>query len=182
MGKRLRQGCQQRSSVTAINNQTEKERTKAMENNGNEMINAEEFYQDNCQEAEKMLQDPGKIDKLLKRLEKKLSKIKRLPAKAVETLTYVPKMGMLLNSYLRGDYTEIPVGIITAIIGVLVYFVSPIDTIPDFLGAPGYIDDAAVVAGSLYLVKNDIDEYMAWRINTGLDVDEMILDADVAID
>lgn len=181
MGKRFLQGYwQQRPAVTTANKQTEKERMKAMDNN--EIMNADELYQDNCQEAEEMLQDPGKIDRLLKRLEKKLSKIKALPAKVVETLAYVPKMGMLLNSYLRGDYTEIPVGIITAIIGVLVYFVAPIDAIPDFLGAPGYVDDAAVVAGSLYLVKNDIDEYMVWRVNTGLDEDEMILDADVAID
>jgi len=139
-------------------------------NNYNENYDTEEIFQDSLQEAQELMKDKGKIDKLLKRLERKLHGIPKLG----DALTYIPKMGMLVNSYFRGDYTEVPVGIITAIIGVLVYFVSPIDAIPDCIPGVGYLDDAAVASGSLYLVKNDLDEYMAWRIRIGLDEDNIL--------
>jgi len=133
--------------------------------NENYEFNTNELYEDSYQKAEKILKNPGKIDKMLMRLERKLQGLPKLG----DALAYVPKMGMLISSWIRGDYTEVPVGIITAIIGVLVYFISPIDAIPDFIPGIGLLDDAAVVSGSLYLVKKDIDEYMAWRIQVGLD-------------
>jgi len=140
--------------------------------NENYEFNTNELYEDSYQKAEKILKNPGKIDKMLKRLERKLQGLPKLG----DALAYVPKMGMLISSWIRGDYTEVPVGIITAIIGVLVYFISPIDAIPDFIPGIGLLDDAAVVSGSLYLVKKDIDEYMAWRIQVGLD--ETVLSED----
>ena len=144
----------------------------------NENFDTEEIIQDSLQKAEALMKNQGKIDKLLKRLERKLHLIPKLG----DALAYVPKMGMLINSYFRGDYTEVPVGIITSIIGVLVYFVSPIDAIPDCIPGIGYLDDAAVVSGSLYLVKNDLDEYMAWRIRIGLDEEETLMETETAIE
>lgn len=139
-----------------------------MENH--EIIDAEEIFQENYHEAEKMLNHPDKIDRMLKRLEKKLKGLPKLGG----ALAYIPKMGMLINSYIRGQYTDVPIGTIVGVIGVVMYFVLPIDAIPDFVPGVGYLDDAAVANGSLYLVKNDLDEYMRWRAFTGLDADESV--------
>lgn len=136
----------------------------------NEIINAEEIFQENYQEAEKMLNHPDRIDRMLKRLEKKLKGLPKLGG----ALAYIPKMGMLINSYIRGQYTDVPIGTIVGVIGVVMYFVLPIDAIPDFVPGVGYLDDAAVASGSLYLVKNDLDEYMRWRVLVGLDADESV--------
>ena len=130
-------------------------------------INTDKLYQDNCHKAKKMLEDPGKIDQLLKRLDKKLRKISCLK-KLGEGLTYVPKMGMMLNSWFRGNYTDIPIGTIVAIIVALTYFILPIDLIPD-IPPFGYVDDAALIAFVLSLIKDDLDEYMKWRVKVGLD-------------
>lgn len=136
----------------------------------NEIINVEEVFQENYQEAEKMLNHPDKIDRMLKRLEKKLQGLPKLGG----ALAYIPKMGLLINSYIRGQYSDVPIGTIIGVIGVVMYFVLPFDAIPDFVPGVGYLDDAAVASGSLYLVKNDLDEYMRWRVLTGLDADESV--------
>lgn len=138
--------------------------------NNNEFINAEEFFQGNCQKAEKMLAHPDKIDRMLKRLEKKLQGLPKLGG----ALAYIPKMGMLINSYIRGQYMDVPIGTIIGVIGVVMYFVLPIDAVPDFVPGVGYLDDAAVASGSLYLIKGDLDEYMRWRVLIGLDSDESV--------
>ena len=51
-----------------------------------------------------------------------------------------------MKSYIQGEYKDVPIGIIIAIISALVYFVSPIDILPDSIPIVGYFDDAAVVA------------------------------------
>ena len=133
-------------------------------------IDTEELFQDSYEKAQDMIQDRGKAEKLLKRLERKLQNSSKLG----KALAYIPKMGMLINSWLKGEYSEIPIGTLAAVIGVLIYFVSPIDAIPDFFPGIGLLDDAAVTSGALYLIKSDLDEYMNWRESEGLDEDFII--------
>jgi uncharacterized membrane protein YkvA (DUF1232 family) len=47
---------------------------------------------------------------------------------------------------------ETPVRVRAAIIGALVYFVVPADTLPDFMPLLGFTDDAAILAATLQLV------------------------------
>ena len=72
-------------------------------------------------------------------------------------------MTSLVKSYINKEYTDIPIGSIIAIISALIYFVSPIDIIPDSIPIIGYFDDAAVVAACWKLVDSDIEEYEKWR-------------------
>ncbi|RNC65854.1 MAG: DUF1232 domain-containing protein [Desulfuromonadales bacterium] len=43
-----------------------------------------------------------------------------------------------------------------AIIGALGYFISPIDTLPDFIPGVGYTDDLAVIAAALVTVASHV--------------------------
>lgn len=60
-----------------------------------------------------------------------------------------------------------PIGSIIAITSALIYFVSPIDILPDGLPVVGLIDDAIVIAVCLKLVESDVDEYAKWREDNG---------------
>ena len=109
--------------------------------------------------AEEMLKDQDKMERFLQRLEKKL---KVIPL-AGDKLADVPIMVSLIRSYVRKEYTDIPIGTIIAIVSALVYFVSPIDIVPDSIPVLGYFDDAAVVAACWKLVDSDVEEYVKWR-------------------
>ncbi len=52
---------------------------------------------------------------------------------------------------------------ILLVVAALLYFLSPLDTIPDFLGAIGFTDDAAVVLFVLNAIKNEISHYRDWQ-------------------
>lgn len=52
----------------------------------------------------------------------------------------------LIKDYYTGDYRQAPFWTIAAIVTALLYVLSPIDAIPDFIPVIGYVDDAAVVA------------------------------------
>lgn len=118
-------------------------------------------------EAEKLLHDVDELERFLQRLEKKL---KTIPI-AGNKLAVLPTMVSLVRNYIKKEYTDIPIGTVIAIVSALVYFVSPIDIVPDSIPVLGYFDDAAVVGACWKLVESDIDEYERWR-----ELNEKIMD------
>jgi len=134
------------------------------------IIDAEELFQGNYKKAQKLVNKPDKVDKLLKDLKNKLKGLPILD----DRLTFLPKMAMLLNSFIRKQYTKVPITSIFAIISAISYFVLPFDAIPDFIPVIGLLDDAAVVGLALHLIGKDLEDYMDWRIQVGLDKAEPI--------
>ncbi|MBC8460274.1 MAG: DUF1232 domain-containing protein [Deltaproteobacteria bacterium] len=72
----------------------------------------------------------------------------------------------VIQDYISGEYREIPWWSIAAIVAALLYVLSPIDLIPDFIPVIGYIDDALVVAACLAMVEQDLQNYRDWKKNT----------------
>ena len=71
-------------------------------------------------------------------------KIKEMPLVG-KKFTMIPVMISLVKNYVQGKYTTVPYGTILAVLSALIYFLSPIDIIPDFIPLAGYLDDMAVV-------------------------------------
>ncbi len=69
----------------------------------------------------------------------------------------------MLRSYYKGVYIEIPYKVILTVVGVLIYWLAPADLIPDFIPGVGYLDDSAVVALTLKLIKDDLDTFKDWK-------------------
>ncbi len=69
----------------------------------------------------------------------------------------------LLGDYRAGKYRQIPYRSIAAAAGAVLYLVSPMDIIPDFLPMFGLTDDAAVLALCLRLVARDLADYRKWK-------------------
>ena len=66
----------------------------------------------------------------------------------------------IMNNYISvKPYKKLPVGTIAAIVGTLLYVLSPVDLIPDFIPGIGYLDDAAVLALCLNFTRFDVEEY-----------------------
>ena len=69
----------------------------------------------------------------------------------------------LLKDWYKGRYKDVPWMVISSAGGALLYVLSPIDLIPDFIPVIGYLDDAAVFAACLKFVRKDLDKYREWK-------------------
>jgi uncharacterized membrane protein YkvA (DUF1232 family) len=68
----------------------------------------------------------------------------------------IPFAEELLTAYYCALDRETPSHVRFALLGALAYFISPLDILPDFLPIIGLTDDAAVLAGVLKLVWDNI--------------------------
>lgn len=119
------------------------------------------IYEKGKEHAKTLLEEPDKLEIVLQKVEKKL---KVIPIVG-ETFSIVPAMISLVRSYIKKEYTEVPLGTILGIISALVYILSPIDLVPDIPGSPvGYLDDAAIIILCLKAgAKDDIEDYQKWK-------------------
>ncbi|MFC4728020.1 YkvA family protein [Coralloluteibacterium thermophilus] len=69
----------------------------------------------------------------------------------------------MLNDYRRGAYRDLPWTSIAATVATLLYVLSPIDAIPDFIPVLGLVDDAMIVGLCLKAIGTDLDRYTQWR-------------------
>jgi uncharacterized membrane protein YkvA (DUF1232 family) len=76
----------------------------------------------------------------------------------------------LLNAYAKGQYRDISFESLALIVASIIYFVMPIDVIPDFIVAMGFVDDALLLSWTFKAVVSDIEKILAWEGRQILDL------------
>lgn len=110
----------------------------------------------------------GKIDRTDVKyvLDKTLGKVQSLMHSGVDWISDLGRQVTLLFEMLKewwnGGY-ELPWVTVAAITAALLYFINPIDFIPDIIPLAGFLDDAAVVAICLKVIQGDLRKYAKAR-------------------
>lgn len=69
----------------------------------------------------------------------------------------------LCLAYWRGEYRAISPKALISVVAGLMYFLSPIDAIPDFLPVFGMFDDIAVLAWLMKTLDDELSAFRVWR-------------------
>lgn len=69
----------------------------------------------------------------------------------------------LVRAYANGSYRQVSTRALLMIVAAVVYFVSPIDLIPDFILGLGFLDDATVLAWTIRACAADLAAFLAWE-------------------
>ena len=126
--------------------------------------------------AEDYLKDPEKSKKLLDEAIKKAKNKEKLNGPLADLWENLKTVLRLLQAYFSKQYTAIPWGSILLIVGSVIYFVSPIDLMPDWLPLAGFVDDAAVLMFVIAQIKSDLDKFLIWENEKNTDNSDKIVD------
>jgi uncharacterized membrane protein YkvA (DUF1232 family) len=104
------------------------------------------------------------VPEVMKMLDKAVRKISSLSGGKIKAaVNDLQTLIRMIKAYISGEYKDIPWTTAVSILGAIIYFVSPIDLIPDVIPVFGYIDDAAVVAFVIEACKSDIVGFRVWE-------------------
>ncbi|MCU0372466.1 MAG: YkvA family protein [Ignavibacteria bacterium] len=108
--------------------------------------------------------DEKKIDKVLEGENIADERRKKLDASKLLGFFKQIKLGYeMLKDYRSRKYTEIPWKTIALITAALLYFLNPVDFIPDFMGFIGFTDDAIVLSLVFNAMRKDLIKYCSWK-------------------
>lgn len=72
-------------------------------------------------------------------------------------------MFSMAKDWITGKYKDVSFTTMITILGGIIYFLSPIDIIPDFIPIIGYLDDLYILSTVIDRVKEEIEKYKLWK-------------------
>ncbi|MBI3663448.1 MAG: DUF1232 domain-containing protein [Acidobacteria bacterium] len=105
-------------------------------------------------------EDKKKTEHLLDEAARKARREKGLVGEFADDLGAVLR---LLRAWVKGRYKVVPWKTIVLALVAVIYFVDPLDLVPDFIPVVGYVDDASVIAFVLRSVRKDLEKFLEWE-------------------
>ncbi len=113
--------------------------------------------------AERALKDENRVNSILNNVTSKLQEATKSNEKLQGFFKRIRVISRMVRAYIKRDYREVPWRSIVVLMAGLLYFLTPVDLIPDFIPVLGLLDDASMIAFIFNTLKADIDAFIAWE-------------------
>ena len=110
-----------------------------------------------------MATKPEKLSELTNSVTDKLSDMDQNKKRLSDFIEKVKTMVRMIKAYISGEYRNIPWKSLLMIIGALIYFMMPLDMIPDFIPAAGLADDISIILLVFNSINKDIEAYIEFE-------------------
>ncbi|MDH5398440.1 MAG: YkvA family protein [Cyclobacteriaceae bacterium] len=120
------------------------------------------FFKKAMDSASEILKNKSRLTMLIANAYGKMKNINMTRA----TVGFKEKVGVLgrmIKAYANGTYRLVPWKSVLLMTGAIVYFVTPLDLIPDFIPVSGLLDDFTVIVWVYHAVRKDIEDFELWE-------------------
>jgi uncharacterized membrane protein YkvA (DUF1232 family) len=113
--------------------------------------------------AAKLLGKPFKVVTVLNEAADKLTDKESKTNKFRQLFEVALTLVRLVRSYVSGEYRDISTSTIVSGLGVLLYVLSPVDLVPDFIPVLGFLDDLSLVSWFVSKFQVEITRFREWE-------------------
>jgi len=124
------------------------------------MADERELLQRAEQQAEEALAAPARVSRISARAREKAEHYRGRLGDAFGDIQAITR---LLTAWAQGRYRVVPMRTLVALLGALLYFLMPLDAVPDFILALGFLDDAAIIARVIQIFRDDLKAFRLWE-------------------
>jgi uncharacterized membrane protein YkvA (DUF1232 family) len=113
--------------------------------------------------ASRVAGKPARLAALATRLLVRLDRNALLKLKPSAMTVKLKQLGRLIAAYARGEYRRLPVKAMITLVAAAIYFLNPLDLVPDMLPALGLTDDLAVVTWVYHSLSGEMESFLLWE-------------------
>ncbi len=128
--------------------------------------------QGSSDEAEEIARDNGKLDKLVNKSSKKMHNVKERKPSIMNFFSQIITFQRMMKAYSRKEYPHLPWKSLLSIVGAILYFLNPLDLVPDFIPGIGFIDDIALIGWVYKSLDADVQRFEEWEHENKLAITE----------
>jgi uncharacterized membrane protein YkvA (DUF1232 family) len=121
------------------------------------------FFVAALRRAAQMAGKPGRLMLLLSRLAIKLREVNWQNVNAGTAKEKLFVLGRLIKAYATGEYREIPWKTMLLIVAAVIYFINPLDLLPDLIPVAGLTDDFGILIWVYTSLQTEIDKFILWE-------------------
>lgn len=122
-----------------------------------------QFFNSALRYASSVAGRPGRLLAILPKLALKLKETNWKNVNAASAREKFFVLGRLIKAYATGQYREVPWKTILLIVAAVIYFINPLDLVPDIIPLTGLTDDFAVLLWVYNSVSNEIEKFLTWE-------------------
>ncbi len=127
------------------------------------ILKENKFFRQAHDKAGKIAKDPGKMEELVAASREKLQQINFEDSKISRLADRIRIIIRMVRAYAKGSYRQIPWKSILALVAGLVYFIMPLDLLPDFIPVTGFLDDFTIIMLITGAFQQDIQDFLLWE-------------------
>lgn len=116
------------------------------------------------EKAKEIVSNNEKIKALISTVRKKLDKLSTDAEERSSFIYQVLVLVRMLRAHIKGEYSAFSTATILTIVFGLVYFITPLDLIPDFIPGLGLTDDISIIYMVFKSIADDISKFRYWEM------------------
>lgn len=121
------------------------------------------FFNNLKEKAASLLNNSDKLKEILQSVVHKIESITGKEGRIKTALDMAATFVRMVRCYISGEYRQVPWKSVVLIVAGLLYFLVPLDVIPDFIPFTGFFDDATVIYWIALGIREDIREFLEWE-------------------
>jgi len=128
------------------------------------------FFNIAMEQASRLGGKPGRILMLMAKLGTKLTRVDWTTLRAQMVKEKFFTLGRMSRAYALGRYRTISWKSMLVVLAAIIYFVNPLDLIPDLVPVAGLTDDFAILLWVYSSIEVEIDRFLVWENSQALPV------------
>jgi uncharacterized membrane protein YkvA (DUF1232 family) len=121
------------------------------------------FFDRALNSAARLSGNTGRIMLLLARLTQKMTSVKWSKESLTTAKEKFSVLSRMTMAYASGRYRAVPWKTVMIILAAIIYFLNPLDLIPDFVPFMGLTDDFGVLVWVYNSVSTEVDKFLSWE-------------------
>jgi len=105
----------------------------------------------------------GRITLLVGRLGKKMTHVNWNKVSVAAAKEKLSVFSRLASAYASGKYRAVPWKTVMTVLAAIIYFLNPLDLVPDFIPLMGLTDDFGVLVWVYNSIHGEINKFLEWE-------------------
>ncbi len=137
-----------------------------------EQVEKSPFYQKAAKKAIKVIASRNKMFALLNKAYSHFSSKENDRPMSAEVKDKFKTLLRLIRALYKKEYKDFPWGSLVKATATIIYLVSPLDLVPDFIPFVGMMDDFALISWTIGSLTDDINDFENWEQAQALQIAE----------